>query len=227
MNTTHKTPGQINFEGRFPDGNWSECLDYVKAEYETAAQAVLADQWREMSDPPTDIEGWAILRRKNQPPQVAVFEWAQVSGLTCYTGWMPIPASGKPEPGEPVAVESDPHAECRAAQAAGKRVQCIDTNGNWADPSVGYSWTFDSPPDHYRIAPKPQMVPLGMDDIEVTDEFREIGGSFDTTFYPSGKSAQGVHLYGIWVAYSSLQRLWLINRNDGLGWVACEKEATP
>ena len=80
---------------------------------------------------------------------------------------------------------------------------------------------------------EPKMVPLGPEDILVSFKFRRktwtdknawkfpvCGGSNGLRFIFEHSDPEGCR-----ASYKELQDDWLINRNDGKGWVACEKPA--
>lgn len=60
--------------------------------------------------------------------------------------------------------QPDPYAELKAAQAAGKVIQCRELSGNWFDLPHPL---WNSPVESYRIKPDPEMVPLEAGDAPV------------------------------------------------------------
>jgi len=143
-----KTFGQIAFEAHkeartdwIGQIDWDHQCEANRNAFEAVALAVLASQWRPVTEPPEN---------KFEP----VFMWSpdgatsrQFHGAHCsYVWWMPIP----PLPPEP----SDPYAELKAAHAAGKVIQWCD-NGHWIDLSLGTDdpLLWFHPAKDYRIKP--------------------------------------------------------------------------
>jgi len=139
MNTTKKTPGQIAYEASKTFVlAWDDTPSNLKEAFEASALAVLAGQWRPVTEPPED-----------ERDRVFVTTNGTHSGCTWFynrdsvrTHWMPIP----PIPQPPI----DPYAELKAAHAAGKVIQCLGVFGDWAEIDRPV-WNLT--PSEYRIKP--------------------------------------------------------------------------
>jgi len=136
MNNTKKTPGQICYEAygifQLP---WDKCT--VHKQWESAAAAVLASQWRPVTEPPEDETQMVICDK-----ELVQFRFRYSTAKL----WMPMP----PLPQPPI----DPYAELKAAHAAGKVIQWCD-NGHWIDLSLGTDdpLLWFHPAKDYRIKP--------------------------------------------------------------------------
>lgn len=109
MNTKTKTPGQIAFEEYYKGGSqpWLWEKSPYKHKWEAAALAVLASQWRPVTEPPEDVEQVVIVSTKGEPSRgTGVVQF--VGKVNERTHWMPIP----PLPHEPI----DPYAELKATK---------------------------------------------------------------------------------------------------------------
>jgi len=144
MNTKTKTPGQICYEACIAartDINihepWELKAGIVKQSFEAAATAVLASQWRPVTEPPqTNLK--RVLLGGGHPEQIDFFDGRSY----VRTHWMPIP----PLPQLPV----DPYAELRKAKESGKVIQETSHEGHWYD-STNPMWNL--PVEYYRIKP--------------------------------------------------------------------------
>jgi len=125
----------------------------------------------------------------------------------------------------PDDVEPEPFAAEKAAHAQGKRIQYFSKSSlEWLDcDRCPPSWL---PHYAYRVKPEPVLVPLGPDDVKCGDLM---------TSNPNDRVTMVIginpHCILVGIFEYSFEKLldsgFLINRNDGKGWVACSKEAKP
>jgi hypothetical protein len=120
----------------------------------------------------------------------------------------------------------DPFAELKAAHAAGKVIQikALSKNGalHWEDVPQPL---FNCSVILYRIKPEPVLVPLDIDDIRATDEFRS---DYDSGFMRtvSNWNSHGVRLPCTGnVSYADLAANYLRRQHGSNEWKPCTKEA--
>jgi len=128
-----------------------------------------------------------------------------------------------PEPTPPAqapAVAADPYAELKAAHAAGRAIQYqVFKEGSWIDcDEPGF---YD---DHnYRTKPEPKTIPLDINDIRATDEFRLIESSLVKTVTEWNQSF--VWLSGSQrLSYESLAAECLRRQHGSNEWKPCTKQ---
>lgn len=122
------------------------------------------------------------------------------------------------------APEVDPYAELKAAFKAGKVIQTRRSLGcDWTDWHISYEPTWTSPVENYRIKPAPKLVPLGPEDVPIGSACRLIGKESWSVVNGCGKDGItcGDRIY----SFENMKLELEINRNDGRGFVRCEKEA--
>jgi hypothetical protein len=118
-------------------------------------------------------------------------------------------------------VAPDPYAELRAAHAAGKTIQLLD-NILWADCLKEPDWS--APVHDYRIKPEPVIVPLDMDDLRATDEFKQKHG--ETIYPPLFWDKTIVRLWIMPLSYQHLASDYLRRQHGSNEWKPCTKEIT-
>lgn len=96
-----KTPGQIIYETVKDRRHsrhqgylyrWEAARDEEKSDWEAAAQAVLANQWRSAYDPPEDTSQTVLWANQGSGRYTGSFLGSPIS----YPHWMPIPAIPAP-----------------------------------------------------------------------------------------------------------------------------------
>lgn len=117
---------------------WQSCTIKYQEHLEAAALAVLASQWRPVTEPP-EGELQRVLLCGGDVARIDQFNRKAVAR----THWMPIP----PLPQPPI----DPYAELRKAHAAGKVIEVQNDLGVWKSYGLPIAWTF--PVERYRIKP--------------------------------------------------------------------------
>ena len=122
----------------------------------------------------------------------------------------------------------DPYAELKKAHAEGKTIQIfMDKKNAWEDLNHKPIW--GDPVDTYRVKPSPVLVPLGPEDVPPGSAIRFDGWKSSHWVSVSGISDRFVEYLersgSETVGFQTLQKEWTINRNDGRGFVRCEKEA--
>ena len=141
-----KTFGQIAFEEHYREVGYT-CDRCVAPElWERVAAAVLAAQWRPVSEPPEDQDQFVIVSTgSRQGDGICQFKLRSLAR----TQYMMIP----PLPPETV----DPYAELKAAHAAGKVIQRKRTfYGQWVDldkDRVKLYFEGEYNPDELRVKP--------------------------------------------------------------------------
>ena len=129
--------------------------------------------------------------------------------------------------GDIIAYRPDPYEALKKAHSEGKVIQVLwscNMPDEWEEIE-NPDWTMQ--PDRYRIKPAPVMVPLGPEDVKCGDEIRHIHQHLPVRSIIS-KDAEQVVAGGRVNSdyrYEHLQKYFEIDRNDGRGFVRCEKEA--
>jgi hypothetical protein len=123
-----------------------------------------------------------------------------------------------------IAYRPDPYEALKKAHSEGMMIQVKSITAgdvvHWDDASP--SWT--RPVDHYRIKPSPAMVPLGPEDVKCGDEIKS--SEFNSNRFAIMEiTPHGVYSRRTFHTWGELQEFCVINRNDGKGFVRCEKEA--
>ena len=179
MKPQQKTPGQIAFEAALetrPDRKefgitWESSASHANhASWEAAALAVLAAQWRPVSEPPEDESKVVLLAGGGLG--VAELEFNRRSSKR--THWLETP----PLPQPPI----DPYAELRQAHAAGKVIQFETSKDLWVVDRTG---VFNHSPDRYRVKPWELSRHLpGFRPLEPGEEWHR--GDFTEGMLPEG-----------------------------------------
>lgn len=113
----------------------------------------------------------------------------------------------------------DLYAALKEARDAGKVIQIKTSDGNWIDTPYP---TFSYSSHQYRIKPEPVLVPLDMDDIRATDEFRRGGIA---TYLALGWDDKIVRIADTYVTYSDLATNYQRRQHGSDEWKPCTKEA--
>ena len=128
----------------------------------------------------------------------------------------------------------DPHAELKAAHAAGKAIKVQMPNGEWFDYKPDKpQWNLQ--PECYRIKPEPatKEVELGPEDVPPGSVVLSSSAGCNGTRWASVACAKtdGVEIYGrVCIPWSELFTHWKINRSipltgkwDANAWEPCHK----
>jgi hypothetical protein len=120
----------------------------------------------------------------------------------------------------------DPFAELKAAHAAGKMIQikALSENGAtiWQDVPQPL---FNCSVILYRIKPEPVLIPLDIDDIRATDEFKS---DFDQGLMQTVSNWNNNGVCLTWtgnVSYADLAVNYLRRQHGSNEWKPCTKEA--
>ena len=131
----------------------------------------------------------------------------------------------RPLPADKWAAEKQAFREGKTIQWRHPRL----TAGQWSDLSQGSvyhapeSWRGDENCE-YRVKPAPVLVPLGPADVKCGDEIVAILGNQNRLSIVE-VSPLGIYTWRTDQTWKELQEFCVINRNDGRGFVRCEKEA--
>lgn len=116
----------------------------------------------------------------------------------------------------------DPYAELKAAKKAGKATEVFIPDDEYGPDrwSLHENDTWAGGPDRYRI--KPVLVPLDIDDIRATDEFRlkDSHARHVLTCWSSARLRFGIHL----ITYEDLAANYLRRQHGSNEWKPCTKE---
>lgn len=116
----------------------------------------------------------------------------------------------------------DPYAELKAAKKAGKAIEVFIPDDEYGPDrwSLQENDTWAGGPDRYRI--KPVIVPLDIDDIRATDEFKlkDSDTCHVLTCWSSARLRFGIHFN----TYEELAANYLRRQHGSNEWKPCTKE---
>ena len=129
-----------------------------------------------------------------------------------------------------IAYRPDPYEALKKAHSEGKVIQYKENENDTWDDLPEPTWF--RKPECYRVKPSPVMVPLGPDDVKCGDVLRYIEGHFPKNmgeewlgFSITAVGKKEISASGTWFSYHRMRDDLEINRNDGKGFVRCEKDA--
>jgi hypothetical protein len=141
--------------------------------------------------------------------------------IPCNTGHRTVESVIHCRTRRPLPTSPDPYAELKAAKAAGKVIQIKTADGEWGVDLPNPSFAF--PADQYRIKPEPVLVPLTMNDIRATDEFKHMESHIVET--ADHWNCQEVTLsWSGAPSYDVLAAFYLRRQHGSNEWKPCTKE---
>lgn len=180
------------------------------------------DDWTEEMLP----EGWRPLLKGE------IYQ-KDVDELLFFGSWVKVNHGGKPtdvagdisyvRTRRPLPTPPDPYASLKAAHAAGKVVE-YKPNARYGTWATLHLPCFNDPTYCYRIKPEPVLVPLTIDDIRATDEFKSKRGS--AIYTPLFWDNINIKLTLGFANYQDLATNYLRRQHGSTEWKPCTKEAT-
>jgi hypothetical protein len=127
-------------------------------------------------------------------------------------------------------VAPDPYAELKAAHAAGKAIEVFIADDEYGPDrwSLKESNSWSLPPERYRIKPKPVLIPLDINDIRATDEFRPCYDVYQIcTLLHAGEEyiRIGINHGFAQFNYAELAANYLRRQHGSNEWKLCTKES--
>lgn len=119
----------------------------------------------------------------------------------------------------------DLYAELKAAKKAGKAIEVFIPDDEYGPDrwSLQENDTWAGGPDRYRIKPEPVLIPLDIDDIRATDEFKPLHGK--TIHAPLFWDSQNVKTVRGFNTYEELAANYLRRQHGSNEWKPCTKES--
>lgn len=126
---------------------------------------------------------------------------------------------------KPVPTGDLTHEEAKEAINRGDMLEAF-IGGEWEDSLANYNGASGiSVGVAYRIKPKSELVPLGMEDIKPGDAIRhETWDLYEWRLVEGVQKGRVYYTTGNSVFMADLQRYYHITRDNGKTWQRCEKE---